>query len=217
MQIFVDSADIKEIIELNDAGIIDGVTTNPALIAKSQIEFLPTIKEIAKIVSGPVSAEVVAEQYDGMITEGLKILDLGDNIIVKLPCTWDGIRACKYFTSQGRGTNLTLCFSANQALLAAKAGATYISPFIGRLDDYGHDGLDLIGDIVNLYDNYELLNTKVLAASVRNTYHVSQVSQIGADVATMPAKIIKQLVEHPLTSAGVENFVQMWNKAGLKI
>ncbi|MCC8417259.1 MAG: fructose-6-phosphate aldolase [Rickettsia endosymbiont of Bryobia graminum] len=218
MQIFLDSADIKEIKEINQLGVIDGLTTNPSLMSKTTNDFKATIVEICKIIDSDVSIEVAANDFDNMIDQGNKILGISNNIVIKLPITWDGIRACRYFADKGRKVNMTLCFSANQALIAAKAGAAYVSPFIGRLDDIGQEGINLIRDIRQIYDNYkDKLQTKILAASIRNSNHVFQCAQTGSDVITMPGKVIKQLLDHPLTLAGLEIFNKDWNNSGLKI
>ncbi len=217
MLFFLDSADVNEIKELVDFGIVDGVTTNPSLFSSVGGDFYKTAKDICKSVSGPVSLEVSSTDYDNMLIEGEKILSIAENVVLKLPMTWSGIKACKHFTSQDRKVNMTLCFSVSQALIAAKAGATYVSPFIGRIDDTGHDGLELINDINTMFLHYPELDTKILAASIRNMYHLYQISQIGAAVATMPSKVIKQLLDHPLTDIGVKKFTEDWNKSGLKI
>ncbi len=217
MKFFVDSADINEISELMGTGLIDGVTTNPSLIAKSGRNFLEVIEEICSIVSGPVSAEVVAVDSKKMIEEGLKLYSIAKNVTVKLPLTLDGLKSCNYLVSKGIMVNLTLCFSVTQALLAAKAGATFISPFVGRLDDNGQDGMGLIKDIHTIYSNYPNLKTKILVASVRHPIHVTQAALIGADVCTIPAKIIKQLVSHPLTDKGLEMFLADWEKTGQRV
>ncbi|WP_375358797.1 fructose-6-phosphate aldolase [Candidatus Tisiphia endosymbiont of Neophilaenus lineatus] len=216
MQIFLDSADIKEIDEINQLGIIDGITTNPSLMSKTKDDFVSTITEICKIITSDVSVEVVANDVDTMISQGNKILEISSNIVIKLPMTWNGIKACQYFSNKEKKVNMTLCFSVNQALIAAKAGAYYISPFIGRLDDIGLNGISLISDIRQVYDNYQY-QTKILAASIRNPNHVYQASMYGADVATMSSKIIKQLLDHPLTDFGLEIFNKDWDKSGLKI
>jgi len=216
MKFFVDTANIDDIAELAATGLIDGVTTNPSLIAKAGKPFTDVIKEICALVEGPVSAEVVATEYDGMITEGRKLAKLADNVTVKLPLTWDGLKACKTLTGEGTMVNVTLCFSANQALLAAKAGATFISPFIGRLDDINIDGMELIADIRQIYDNY-LFDTEILAASIRTANHVKDSALAGADVATMPPNVIKSLVSHPLTDKGLETFLADAKKAGIKV
>lgn len=216
MKFFVDTADVNEIRELNDLGLIDGVTTNPSLIMKSGRDIHEVTKEICSIVHGPVSAEVTATEYDAMMTEAAVLAKIADNICIKLPLTLDGLKACRALTSDGHQTNVTLCFSANQALLAAKAGATFISPFIGRLDDIAIDGTDLIREIRQIYDIYGF-ETEILAASIRTVNHVRDVALIGADVATVPASTIKALVKHPLTDKGLEAFLADWAKTGQKI
>ncbi len=216
MKFFVDTADVEAIRELNDLGMADGVTTNPSLILKSGRDILEVTKEICDIVSGPVSAEVVATEAEEMLSQGRKLAGVAPNITVKLPLTWDGLKACKVLTDEGHMVNVTLCFSANQALLAAKAGATFISPFIGRLDDINMDGLDLIGDIRTIYDNYDF-KTQILAASIRSANHVSQCALLGADVMTAPPSVIKALVSHPLTDKGLDQFTKDWAKTGQKI
>ncbi len=216
MKFFVDTAEIDQIKELNDLGMVDGVTTNPSLILKSGRDILEVTKEICSIVSGPVSAEVVALKADDMIAEGRKLAAIAPNIAVKVPLTWDGLKACKVLTGEGMMVNVTLCFSANQALLAAKAGATFISPFIGRLDDINIDGLDLIADIRTIYDNYGF-ETQILAASIRSANHMSECAKIGADVATAPAAVIKAMANHVLTDKGLEGFMKDWAKTGQKI
>jgi transaldolase len=216
MKFFADTAVVDEIAELNELGIIDGVTTNPSLILKSGRDIIEVTKEICDLVDGPVSAEVVATEYDEMIKEGRKLAKLAENIAVKVPLTWDGLKTCKALSSEGTMVNVTLCFSANQALIAAKAGATFISPFIGRLDDINIDGLDLIADIRQIYDNYDF-NTEILAASIRTVNHVSECAKIGADVMTAPPSVIKKLAQHPLTDAGLEQFMKDWAKTGQNI
>jgi transaldolase len=216
MKFFVDTAEINEIAELNDLGMVDGVTTNPSLILKSGRNILEVTKEICDLVSGPVSAEVVATDADAMIAEGRKLAKIADNIAVKVPLTWAGLKACKTLSDEGNMVNVTLCFSANQALLAAKAGATFISPFIGRLDDINMDGMDLIADIRTIYDNYGY-ETQILAASIRTVNHVTQSALIGADVITAPPAVIKKLADHPLTKSGLETFLADWEKTGQKI
>lgn len=215
MQIFLDSADIKEIDEINQLGIIDGITTNPSLMSKTKDDFGSTIVRICKIVRSDVSVEVAANDVDTMISQGNKILGISGNIVIKLPMTWNGIKVCQYFADKGKKVNMTLCFSVNQALIAAKAGAYYVSPFIGRLDDIGQNGMSLISDIRQMYDNYQY-QTKILAASIRNPNHVYQSAMYGADVATMSSKIIKQLLDHPLTDSGLEVFNRDWAKSRLK-
>ncbi len=216
MKFFVDTAVVKDIEELSATGLLDGVTTNPSLIAKSGRNFIEVVKEICGIVPGPVSAEVASTEFDGMVKEGDFLASLADNVVIKLPITWDGLKACKYFTDKGVKTNLTLCFSANQALLAAKAGATYVSPFIGRLDDVNLDGMQLIEDIRQIYDNYAYA-TEILAASIRSVNHVSEAALAGADVATIPPEVIRKLVNHPLTDKGIAGFVKDWASTGQTI
>ncbi|MEP3687173.1 MAG: fructose-6-phosphate aldolase [Sulfitobacter dubius] len=216
MKFFVDTAEIDAIAELNDLGMVDGVTTNPSLILKSGRNILEVTKEICDLVDGPVSAEVVALEADAMIAEGRKLAEIADNITIKLPLTWDGLKACKVLSGEGRMVNVTLCFSGNQALLAAKAGATFISPFIGRLDDINLDGMDLIQDIRTIYDNYGF-ETQILAASIRSVNHVLDAARIGADVMTAPPEVIKKLAAHPLTDKGLEQFMADWKKTGQNI
>lgn len=216
MKFFVDTADTKEIQELADTGLLDGVTTNPSLVAKAGKDFLEVVKEITGIVSGPVSAEVVALDYEGMLREAEVVRKIADNVAVKLPLTPDGLKACKTLTGDGTMVNVTLCFSANQALLAAKAGATFISPFVGRLDDIGHEGMELISDIRLIYDNFDYA-TEILVASVRSPMHVLESAKIGADVMTAPAAVIRQLFKHPLTDNGIKAFLADWEKTGQKI
>ena len=216
MKFFVDTADVKDIRELNDLGLVDGVTTNPSLILKSGGNILDVTKEICSIVKGPVSAEVTATDYAGMMKEAAVLAKIADNICIKLPLTLDGLKACKALTSDGHETNVTLCFSANQALLAAKAGATYVSPFIGRLDDMGLNGMDLIGEIRTIFDNFAF-ETQILAASVRTVNHVKEAALIGADVITAPPATLKALVKHPLTDKGLEAFLADWAKTGQSI
>lgn len=217
MKFFVDTADVKEIKELAETGLLDGVTTNPSLIAKTGRDFIETVKEICSIVDGPVSAEVTATDAATMLLEGRKLAKIADNIAVKLPLTWDGLKTCKALTSDGIMVNVTLCFSANQALLAAKAGATFVSPFIGRLDDIHIDGMELIEDIRVIYDNYPDFTTQILAASIRNPNHVKDAAIAGADVVTVPANVLKSLASHPLTDKGLELFLADWKKTGQKI
>jgi transaldolase len=217
MKFFVDTADVAEIRALAATGLLDGVTTNPSLVAKTGRDFKTIIREICDLVPGPVSAEVAALDYEGMVTEGRVLARIAKNVAVKVPLTWDGLKACKTLTSEGTMVNVTLCFSANQALLAAKAGASFVSPFIGRLDDVGLDGMELVGEIRAIYDNYTELTTDVLAASIRTVNHVKQAAILGADAATMPPAILKALVKHPLTDKGLELFLADWTKAGQKI
>nr|WP_306269311.1 fructose-6-phosphate aldolase [Pararhizobium sp. IMCC3301] len=216
MKFFVDTADIKEITEMNDTGLLDGVTTNPSLIMKSGRDILEVTKEICQIVEGPVSAEVTATEYDDMMKEAAVLAKIADNICIKVPLTLDGLKACKALTSDGHKTNVTLCFSANQALLAAKCGATYVSPFVGRLDDMSVDGMDLIADIRIIFDNYDF-QTQILAASIRTVEHVRQAALIGADVVTAPPATLKALVKHPLTDKGLAAFLEDWKKTGQSI
>ena len=216
MKFFVDTAITEEIRELNDLGLVDGVTTNPSLILKSGRDIIDVTKEICSLVDGPVSAEVTANDFDGMMRQADILSKIAENICIKLPLTWDGLKACKALTKNGIKTNLTLCFSANQALLAAKAGATYVSPFIGRLDDIGQNGIDLIGEIRTIFDNYDF-TTKILAASIRTVNHVKEAALIGADVATIPPSIMKILVKHPLTDKGLDIFLKDWAKTGQDI
>lgn len=216
MKFFVDTADIDEIRELADAGQLDGVTTNPSLVMKANRPFLDIIREVTGIVKGPVSAEVVATDYDGMMREAEIVRKIADNVAVKVPLTLEGLKACKTLTDDGTMVNVTLCFSANQALLAAKAGATFISPFVGRLDDIGQDGMELISDIRLIYDNYDF-QTEILVASVRHSMHVLAAAKIGADVVTAPAAVIRQLSKHPLTDSGLKSFATDWEKTGQTI
>ena len=216
MKFFVDTAEVDAIAELNELGMVDGVTTNPSLILKSGRDILEVTKEICDLVDGPVSAEVVATDADAMIAEGRKLADIAENIAVKLPLTWDGLKACNVLTNEGKMVNVTLCFSANQALLAAKAGATFISPFIGRLDDLNLDGMELISDIRDIYDNYGF-ETQILAASIRTVNHAFESARIGADVMTAPPKVIKAMANHVLTDKGLEQFLSDWEKTGQKI
>lgn len=216
MKFFVDTADIGEIRELNEAGLIDGVTTNPSLILKANLPMRDVIAEICAEVEGPVSAEVTAITAEGMIREGKFLAEVAENVCIKLPLTLDGLKACKSLTDEGYQTNVTLCFSAVQALLAAKAGATYISPFIGRLDDINIDGMALIADIRRIYDNYDF-ETQILAASIRTMNHVREAALLGSDVATVPPATLKGLVKHPLTDKGLETFLADWKKTGQTI
>jgi transaldolase len=217
MKFFVDTADVAEIRELAALGLLDGVTTNPSLIAKAGRDFKTIIAEICELVEGPVSAEVAALDAEGMIREGQILADISENVTVKVPLTWDGLKACRALTDDDIMVNVTLCFSANQALLAAKAGATFVSPFIGRLDDIGQNGIELIQEIRTIYDNYPDLGTEILAASIRSEEHVKLCALAGADVATIPPKIMQALVKHPLTDKGLEAFLADWQKTGQTI
>jgi len=212
MKFFVDTADVNEIRELAATGLLDGVTTNPSLIMKSGRNFLEVIKEICDLVEGDVSAEVVALDYEGMMSEARKLKKIAENVVIKLPLTIDGLKACKALSDGGTKVNVTLCFSANQAILAAKAGATYISPFVGRLDDIGQDGMELIADICQIYNNYPTFETQVLVASIRNPVHLLESARLGAHVATLPPSVIKQLFHHPLTEKGIATFMADWEK-----
>jgi len=217
MKFFIDTAVIDEIRDLADTGMVDGVTTNPSLIAKSGRDFKEVIAEICDLVEGPVSAEVAALETDAMIAEGRILAGIAKNVAIKVPLTWDGLKACRTLSSEGTMVNVTLCFSANQALLAAKAGATFISPFIGRIDDLGLTGMELIEDIRLIYDNYAALETEILAASIRSPVHVKEVALAGADVATIPPSVLKGLAQHPLTDKGLEAFMADWAKTGQTI
>ena len=217
MKFFVDTADVNDIKEFSEIGLIDGVTTNPSLIYKSGRDFKEVIKEISELTSGPISAEVTSLDKEAMIFEGKNLSSIAKNIVVKVPLTMDGLIACKTLSKLSIKVNVTLCFSSAQALLAAKMGAAYISPFIGRLDDISEEGLNLIEEIVTIYANYpETINTEVLVASIRSPLQVTQVAQMGADVATIPPKIIKQMVKHPLTDIGLNSFMDDWKKTGQK-
>jgi transaldolase len=216
MKFFADTADTDAIRELAETGLLDGVTTNPSLVMKSGRDFKEVVAEICAMVDGPVSAETVALDAEGMIAEGRELAKLGENIAVKVPLTMAGLKACKTLRDEGRMVNVTLCFSANQALLAAKAGASFISPFIGRLDDVNLDGMALIADIRQIYDNYGF-ETEILAASIRTVNHVTEAAKIGADVATMPPEVIRKLANHPLTDKGLDAFLKDWEKTGQKI
>tara|TARA_R110001592_G_scaffold85442_4_gene252585 strand:+ start:1142 stop:1795 length:654 start_codon:yes stop_codon:yes gene_type:complete len=216
MKFFVDTADVADIKRLNDTGLVDGVTTNPSLIAKSGRDFIEVVKEICAMVDGPVSAEVTATDAAGMIEEGRKLAKVAKNVAVKVPLTEAGLTACKTLSQAGTPVNVTLCFSAAQALLAAKAGAAFISPFVGRLDDIGQDGMSLIGEIAEIYSNYDF-QTEILVASVRSPQHVVDAARIGADVCTLPPGVIWQLFKHPLTDKGLEAFLKDWEKTGQSI
>jgi transaldolase len=216
MKLFLDTADINEITDLNKTGMVDGITTNPSLIAKSGRNIIQTIEEICGIVSGPVSAEVTATDYDGMMREGARLAEIASNVTVKLPLTVDGLRACASLSEDNIMVNVTLCFSAAQSLLAAKAGASFISPFVGRLDDIGADGMNLISEIAEIYANYDY-STEILVASVRGVQHVVDAALIGADVATIPPKIMSQMYKHPLTDKGLADFLSDWESTGQSI
>lgn len=216
MQIFIDSADVAELKALAETGLVDGVTTNPSLVAKAGRDFFETLREICATVPGPVSAEVVAQDYEGMLAEGRKLRAVADNIVVKVPLTREGLRACRTLEDEGHPCNVTLCFSAVQALLAAKAGATFISPFLGRLDDGGQDGMQLIREIRAIYDNYDF-PTQILAASIRTSGHVRDAAIAGADCATIPPAVFRALYKHNLTDTGLEAFLKDWRATGQKI
>jgi transaldolase len=218
MKFFVDSAEIAEIADLAATGLLDGVTTNPSLVAKSGRNFFEVIREICALVEGPVSAEVTAISYDQMVAEGRRLAELAPNVCVKLPLIWDGLKACRTLSNDGIKVNVTLCFAPAQALLAAKAGATFVSPFVGRLDDIGHDGMQLIADIVEIFRNYRgTLSTEVLVASARHPGHVVEAARLGADVITLPPKVLHQLVLHPLTDKGLAGFLKDWEASGQRI
>jgi transaldolase len=217
MKFFVDTAEISEIRELAATGLLDGVTTNPSLIAKSGRKITEVIAEICEVVSGPVSAEVAATEYKQMLAEAAVLRRIAKNVTIKVPLTPDGLRACHTLSQDGAMVNVTLCFSAAQALLAAKAGASFISPFVGRLDDIGQNGMELIADIVQIYANYPAIKTEVLVASIRNPIHLIEAAKIGADVATIPPSVIKQLYAHPLTDKGLAAFLSDWAKTGQSI
>mgnify|MGYP001223505279 FL=1 len=216
MKFFLDGSDIEKIKKFSDLGLIDGVTTNPSIILKSGKNMIEVISELASIVSGSISAEVSALDSEKMVEEGIKLSQIAENVTVKLPITWDGLEACNTLSQKGISVNMTLCFSASQALLAAKSGAEYVSPFIGRLDDLNLDGADLISDIKLIYSNYNF-STKVLAASIRTINHVKQCALLGADVATIPIDIFEKLVKHPLTDSGLSQFTADWEKTGQSI
>ena len=217
MKFFVDTADINEIRDLAATGLLDGVTTNPTLIAKTGKPIKDVIKEICEAIDGPVSAEVAATDFDGMMREGTKLADIAENVTVKVPLTMEGLKACRALSQRGTKVNVTLCFSATQALLAAKVGATFISPFAGRLDDIGFDGMEVIREIRAIYDNYDNLKTEILAASIRTALHVKQAAMAGADVATIPPSVLHNLARHPLTDRGLETFLADWKKTGQTI
>lgn len=217
MKFFADTADIDEIRDLAATGLLDGVTTNPSLVAKAGRDFFDVLKDICAAVEGPVSAEVTATDYDTMVQEGRRLADFADNIAVKVPLTWDGLKACKTLRQAGAMVNVTLCFSATQALFAAKAGATFVSPFVGRLDDISEDGMQLIRDIRLIYDNYPALETEILVASIRHPMHVVEAARIGADVCTVPPAILRKLADHPLTDKGLKAFLADWQGTGQSI
>ncbi|MEE8544849.1 MAG: fructose-6-phosphate aldolase [Alphaproteobacteria bacterium] len=217
MKFFADTADIDEIRELAATGVLDGVTTNPSLVSKTGRDFLEVLREICAEVEGPVSAEVTATDFDTMVAEGRKLSELADNIAVKVPLTWDGLKACKSLSQAGIMVNVTLCFSATQAILAAKAGAAFVSPFIGRLDDISQPGMALIEDICEIFANYESLTTEVLVASIRHPMHVVEAARIGADICTIPPAVLKKLAQHPLTDKGLAAFLADWDKTGQSI
>ena len=217
MKFFIDTADIDEIRDLASTGLLDGVTTNPSLVAKAGRPFLELIEEICTVVAGPVSAEVTATDFDTMLAEGRRLARIAPNVAVKVPLTPDGLKTCKALSDEGTMVNVTLCFTAGQALLAAKAGATFISPFVGRLDDIAHDGLDLIEDVVEIYRQYPMLKTEVLVASVRGPLHLIEAAKLGAHVATMPPAVLRQVYKHPLTDRGLEAFLADWAKTGQSI
>lgn len=217
MKFFVDTADVDEIRDLASTGLVDGVTTNPSLIAKSGRNFLDVIREICDIVEGPVSAEVAATDHETMLAEGRKLAKLAPNVTVKVPLTEDGLKTCKALTDAGTQVNVTLCFSAGQAILAAKAGATFVSPFVGRLDDISRDGMGLIDEICTIYENYDSFTTEVLVASIRGPNHIIEAAKMGAHVATFPPGVMRQLFKHPLTDSGLEAFLSDWQKTGQSI
>ncbi len=217
MKFFVDTANIDDIRELEATGLLDGVTTNPSLVAKTGKDFIPLIKDICGVVAGPVSAEVAATDYETMIKEGRKLAAIADNIAVKVPLTPAGLKVCKELADDGTMVNVTLCFSAAQAILAAKAGAAFISPFVGRLDDLSHDGLTLIAEICTIYENYPDFQTEILVASVRHPMHIVDSAKMGADVVTCPPDVIRKLYNHPLTDKGLAAFVEDWKKTGQSI
>ena len=216
MRFFIDTANIEEIKEANELGVICGVTTNPSLIAKEGRDFIEVVKEISTIVDGPISAEVISLDHKGMVEEADKLSKIHKNIVIKLPTTLEGLKATKILSQKGIKTNVTLIFSATQALLAARAGATYVSPFVGRLDDIGQDGLSLIEEIVDIF-NVNAIETEIIVASVRNPIHVAQAARMGADIATVPYKVITQMTKHPLTDKGIEYFLKDWEGASLKL
>ena len=217
MKFYVDTADVEEIRELSETGLLDGVTTNPSLIAKSNRNVFEVLAEICDLVDGPVSGEVTATDRDGMVTEGRRLHEVSEYVMVKVPLTWEGLKACRILNQAGIHVNVTLCFSANQAVLAAKAGAAVVSPFVGRLDDIGQDGMGLIHDIRLVFDNYQELSTEILVASIRHPMHVLEAAKIGADICTVPPQVLRALATHPLTDTGLEAFLEDWKKTGQNI
>lgn len=217
MLFFVDSCDVKEIARLSDLGLVDGVTTNPTLVKKSGRDFFQVLRDICSVVKGSVSAEVIASNYDEIILEAMKLREIADQITIKLPMTFEGLKACRYLSDQDIMVNMTLCFSPQQALLAAKAGATFVSPFIGRLDDIGVDGLSVVADICQIFDNYDDLMTQVLVASVRNVNHIVESAKIGADIATIPPSLFDKLIQHQLTDSGLRDFLKDWAETNQSI
>ncbi|EIV99430.1 fructose-6-phosphate aldolase [Thermoanaerobacter siderophilus] len=216
MKFFIDTANVNEIREANELGVIAGVTTNPSLIAKEGRDFIEIVKEITAIVDGPISVEVISTEHEGMIKEAKELANIHENIVIKIPMTVEGLKAVKVLSKEGIKTNVTLIFSATQALLAARAGATYVSPFVGRLDDISTDGMSLISQIVQIFKNYGI-KTEIIVASVRNPVHVLEAAKLGADIATVPYKVIMQMVKHPLTDIGIEKFMKDWESAKMKI
>jgi transaldolase len=217
MKFFIDTADIAEIRDLAATGLVDGITTNPSLVAKSGRKFIEVVKEICEVVAGPVSAEVTATDHETMLAEGRKLAKIAGNVVIKVPLTPDGLKTCRALRADGHRVNVTLCFSPAQAILAAKAGASYISPFIGRLDDAGTEGMDLIADIVQIYEAYPDFETEVLVASVRHPIHVVAAAKLGADIATLPPAVLRQMFYHPLTDKGLSAFLADWAKTGQSI
>jgi transaldolase len=217
MKFFIDTADVDEIRDLAATGLVDGITTNPSLVAKTGRKFTEVIAEICGIVSGPVSAEVTATDYDTMLKEGRFLREIADNVAIKVPLTRDGLKACKTLSSEDTMVNVTLCFSPAQAILAAKAGASFVSPFVGRLDDVGHEGMELIGDICQIYANYETFRTEVLVASTRHPMHVVEAARMGADIVTVPPAVLRKMFDHPLTEKGLKAFLDDWAKTGQTI
>jgi len=214
MKFFLDTCDISEITFFHSMGMVDGVTTNPSIIAKSGMDFIEAIKEICSVVKTSVSAEVIATDYKDMLKEADSLLKIAEQITIKVPMTFDGLQACKTLSNNGHKVNVTLCFNPAQALLAAKAGATYVSPFIGRLDDIGQDGLTIIAEIAEMFSNYPEISTEILVASIRNVNHVIESAKIGADIATIPPKVLREMIQHPLTEKGIEIFLNDWKKTG---